>query len=118
MSKGLGQLQREILAAIDKYRNDPQLCWRGGEVVPSGAVYAVAAGVEFQLPDGVFDIRGIARFVGKKLNRSDAAFQASYSRAVRQLVHRGLLVAVPSMARGRFYKRYADALNTYEGDAA
>ena len=99
MSKGLGPLQREILAtlpesaapdvwhrgmALDKGSDEPWHCVRGLDVI---------------LADGIGDLIVARSIIVGRLGGCDSAgFSASFSRAVRTLVTRGeitLLSLVP-----------------------
>jgi hypothetical protein len=99
VSRGLGTLQREILATLDAAKAEP-FPYPGGVSGPNG--YAVSHGRVLVLPEDVFDLRASSRFLAK---RHDAvirartgretvspSFTASFSRAVRGLLARGALV--------------------------
>ena len=95
MSKGLGPLQREILAtlpesaapdvwhrgmALDKGSDEPWHCVRGLDVI---------------LADGIGDLIVARSIIAWRLGGCDSAgFPASFSRAVRTLATRGLITLV------------------------
>lgn len=105
MSRGLGRMQRAVLASIAAYRF-PGAHWRGGEVVPSGRTWCLSRGIEFELPEDTIDARGVSRFLSRGRrghgNEILPATSASVSRAFAGLVRRGILTPVPSSSR--FYR--------------
>jgi hypothetical protein len=117
MGRGLGRLQREILATLDDakrevvyYRGSArqrpvynQVCgWLMAERNEPGWVSGPDGPV--LLPDDVYDLRASMRYLAQKHGALEGlfsaehdfvtpSFQASFSRAVRALVRRGLLEA-------------------------
>ncbi len=82
MSRGLGRLQGEILAALHAHELLTEFRYQGHHFTPATA--------------GLYDLREIAREVAQQLHRQDGdgAFSAAFSRAVRGLVRRGFLRAL------------------------
>lgn len=94
MSKGLGSLQREILAHIADPMPDDWLKPADGS--PPARRWVKAGGREFSLKDGIYDLRFVYRKLrdkhsdrkvhwNKSGGRSDP-FQAAFSRAARALL--------------------------------
>src|SRR5689334_22312546 len=88
MSKGLGNLHRDIVAHLA----DPIM--RDCTWIDKDETYA--QGVFFVLADGAFDLSNVVRILAKSHNAYDRrfvspVFQASFSRAVRSLVKRRVL---------------------------
>jgi hypothetical protein len=106
MSQGLGALQREILATLDAAQapngryNGCVVAWNAGrkrvEPVPG---WAKVRGVVVRLAEGVYDLRASARYLSEKHGARygpyddyvTKGFQASFARAVRSLIQRGVL---------------------------
>lgn len=111
MSRGLGELQREVLAALPKSKAEC-LDYRGGGSYPDwdplpfslpGWVYYRRSCV--RLADDVYDMLAVGHLLKQsrrfRLSDSTAAFLAAYSRAVRTLLARGIikpLTTVPIQA--------------------
>lgn len=105
MSRGLGQLQRDILATITEAKESSVL-YRGSTTNKSDPLpyclpgWVVYRGVSFRLPESVYDLRASARHLANLRGavRSGGyireAFQAAFSRAVAGLVSRRLLLPV------------------------
>ena len=77
----------------------------------AGRVYCIRGGIEFDLPEDLVDMRAISKALAFKhsaigYTQIKPAFAASFSRAVKGLVARGLLVPRDSGGRRekRFYK--------------
>jgi hypothetical protein len=102
MSRGLGALQREILATLEAARYY-QTSYRGGDVDDYGWVRYHSR--EFRLPDDVYDMRQSLAYIASahgKVSQHyttvggvgvDSAFQASFSRALKGLHAGGYLAA-------------------------
>ncbi len=118
MSRGLGRLQREILDTLDDAKQET-VSYRGGynhlalgrEVLAAGrsrfdedfyrrlGIVVRDHGRKARLPEGVYDLAASRQHLRQAApGRVDhgggatPAFQAAFSRAVRGLVQRGLLV--------------------------
>jgi hypothetical protein len=108
MSRGLGTLQREVLAACDDWR-DPVAWpssprWHGGEI-HGGTVYCKRFHGEWTPPADVIEVSAVTALVARRRDtgRSEA-FNAAVARAVRTLVARGLLIPIRNCGtRQRFY---------------
>jgi hypothetical protein len=106
MSRGLGKLQREILETLDdaKRHFGEDYSYHGGFTKFGIAArwklpgWVVHRGAAFRLGEAMYDLRASCRYLAHRhdaLDRGrwlDPRFQASFSRAVRSLVKRGLLV--------------------------
>jgi hypothetical protein len=108
MGRGLGWLQREVLATLDEAKGTP-LRYAGSRATAlDGAPGRVAVhGYVTNLPDGVYDLRASLQFLARQhgkahtdtLGRSsgvsdkfiEATFRISFYRAVRSLIRRGIL---------------------------
>ena len=110
MNRGLGWLQRELLASLEASTTAART-FRGGVTTrrsPPGASSPRARRVAhsyrqvIELPDGVYDLLALGAFVAhaQPRERLDAdgnltgRFRAGFSKAVRGLVNRGWLVSV------------------------
>ena len=89
MSRGLGKLQQAILDSSSRLYNQTK---------PFVSLRPPPYGVRFKPADGVCDLRAVLRDLAKIHNAYShcrfikATFQAAFSRAVRSLIRRGLLV--------------------------
>jgi len=111
MSKGLGELQREIMNTLQTakessifYRGNARQEWYG-EPKPidwkfDKPGWVISRGRRFRLADHVFDLRASLAYLAMKhkafvYGRYIApSFDASFSRATKNLVARGLLEAL------------------------
>jgi hypothetical protein len=115
MSRGLGRLQRDIIATLDeaKVALPRYLGGRAAERAewsqwfrqrypnhaeyPAGPGWVIAHGREVRLADGIYDLRASLAYLARRDNQIShcsyvrGAYQAGFSRAVRGLVRRGLL---------------------------
>ena len=108
MSRGLGWMQREVLATLDAAEAAPLRYDRGRAMPPAGMPgRVVLQGEEVDLPDGVYDLRASVQFLarrhgqasGRPQGRSPYAaparihedFRISFYRAARSLIRRGHL---------------------------
>jgi hypothetical protein len=85
MSRGLGKLQREILAGLEAQEPVTEFGYHGHWFTPTIT--------------GLYDLRALAPVVAQRLQKpgGDGPFSAAFSRAVRGLVRRGMLCAVTSV---------------------
>jgi hypothetical protein len=130
MSRGIGNLQREILDSLDdakRYFADPANAvekqflgcsftsypkYKGGApFFPDRSSHLVEPGWVthgrgFRIRDDIYDLRASCRYVAMRHDAIEpgganggvnAAFQASFSRAARSLVRRGLLYPAGSI---------------------
>jgi hypothetical protein len=95
MSRGIGRLQRAMLAAWEPAK------WSGATYRGNSWGYintVVARGREIDLGDHLYDARAVCRYVAREQGRLDhlghptPAFTAAFSRALRGLVRRGYLL--------------------------
>ncbi len=110
MSRGLGWLQREILATLDEAKATP-LRYAGGRSMPyhGGPGRVAVRGFEVELPTSVYDLRASMQFLARRHGKTyhnilgatsvyasreviDDCFRISFYRAARSLIRRGLLL--------------------------
>lgn len=91
MSKGLGWLQREILATLAVSQSEPCRGW------DHWYDWTIAHGRTVRLAPGVYDLRRNLMYLARRHRRlaacqsyASGSFQAAHSRAVRGLIKRGL----------------------------
>ncbi len=98
MSRGLGKLQREILATLDEAR-ERQTIYAGSDSYPGGEIgWVKTYGAVVQIAPHVYDLRASARYLalrqpdclGGGYTRATVknVFAAAFSRAVASLVCR------------------------------
>ena len=106
MSRGLGALQRRILATLDEAKAT-QLYYRGAEggwdynartdkLIPIPVAWLALREMTVELPPGVYDLRCSAAYLAKHDDHYSQggvsrAFAASFARATHGLVRQGLL---------------------------
>jgi hypothetical protein len=85
MSRGLGKLQREILAGLEAQEPVTEFGYHGHWFTPTIT--------------GLYDLRALAPVVAERLQKrgGDGPFSAAFSRAVRGLVRRGVLCVVTTV---------------------
>jgi hypothetical protein len=107
MSRGLGKMQREILGTLDEAKRHfgEDYSYRGGfnefGIAPRWKLpgWVVHRGAVFRLGETIYDLRASCRYLAQRHDGLDRGcwlelrFQASFSRAVRGLLKRRLLVA-------------------------
>ncbi len=111
MSRGLGRLQREILDSLDA-STDQGHAFRAGSNGHSGVHVDTGEpffwprtaryhGLKVEVPEHVYDVHAVSAYLAKArafgrldYGNQDWSFRASFSRALRGLVQRGLLVPV------------------------
>lgn len=106
MSKGIGKLQREILENLDaskKYFEQEYKSYRGYDFIHTHESFTlggwiISRGFKVKLPDDVYDLRAVLKYLAIKNNKMQPCpsyvsdkFQASFSRALKSLLKRGLL---------------------------
>ena len=98
MSRGLGKLQRDILNTFGEareYFKSEKCRYRG--MAWGGVDYLIHNGREIKVKPYVYDLRASLKYLALKYNRLyganyvDVVFQASFSRAVKLLIERGLI---------------------------
>lgn len=124
MSRGLGALQREILAALPASK-PPHASYRGGGADARG-VFARAYALFLYLPADVYDLRAVSFALSRPdgaggregrrqgagagyPGRQDNAYSAAFSRAVRGLVARGVLAPLTRVPCAALFYDLADA---------
>jgi hypothetical protein len=90
MSRGLGSMQREIMAELDARPPIYSGEWRGEQwdvfdLTPVRDEIARRRGA----------LHAMQKYYGKRPYYIDGGLEASFSRALRRLVNRGLLIRVP-----------------------
>jgi hypothetical protein len=91
MSRGLGILQREILESVEPARAAQPSYDRG---------WVLYRRVDMQLSEGIYDLRVVSDYVRRQHGyRGETAhtFAPMFSRAVHELIVRGLLQAVTAV---------------------
>lgn len=113
MSKGLGKIQLEIVNSLDAamagaryyYRGDGREKWYAPSGIENPANWKydkpgwiTHRGLRARLAPGYYDLRAVQMYMAEKNNQIthghyvSAAYQASFSRAARELAKRNLLV--------------------------
>lgn len=103
MSRGLGAMQREILASLVEAKQLP-LSYNGAREW-KGETWIRSRGVEAKLPANVYDLRASAKLLARRHGQRflEGPFQASFSRAANGLVARGLLERVSIVPLADWY---------------
>lgn len=118
MSRGLGSLQTEIIETLEEAKRDiPSYPGQGSsksDPLPFSLPGWVIVGRTCALlAEDVYDLRASAAFLAKRrgLRFATSGFQASFSRAVRSLVSRGLLAPLSLVPVTQYEEedRYRDA---------
>lgn len=100
MSKGLGWLQHEIINTLEEAKQETRSYRGAGYYGGKGPGWVKCRGINAELAPGVYDLRASALYLAKKhngishANYIDSTFQASFSRAVRGLIDRGIIEAL------------------------
>ena len=95
MSRGIGKLQREILRALPETKHRKKRAWENP--------FTRTHSVDVIVADNVFDLREVLKYLSGKLNKFthcsyvSPRFQASFSRAIKSLIKRGLLIKYSSL---------------------
>ena len=99
MSRGLGKIEREILSTLNKIKErdlEIDFYYRGVGYKPGWIFYN---GYNIKLTDDVYDLRAILKYMAIKNKKTycrntyiEESFQASFSRAVKNLVKRKKLL--------------------------
>jgi hypothetical protein len=98
MSRGLGKIEREILTTLNKTEEADHFSYRGkGYSYNPGWVFY--NGYNVKLADDVYDLRAILKYMAIKNEKTycrnsyvEGSFQASFSRAVKNLIKRKMLL--------------------------
>lgn len=97
MSRGLGKLQREIIATLEEAKQTMVSyhgsAWYPGVVPFCEPGWVYYKGTIVQLREDVYDIRASFKFLASRHRERfhESVFQASFSRAVKGLVTRRIL---------------------------
>ena len=92
MGFGLGKLQREILGSLDESKG--WVSYRGCRDWEYGPGWVKSHGRYWQLPEGVYDLRGVLAYLAyrdqkySQCSYVSSSFKASFSRAVKGLLIR------------------------------
>jgi len=100
MSRGLGRLQRDILASLDTAKNQ-QHYYHGGNGDELHPGWLIVQRAVVRIPGDVYDLRASARFLAREqgalgdvVKEIVPAFRSAFSRAVGSLLRDGDLTAV------------------------
>jgi hypothetical protein len=100
MSRGLGWLQRAIIDTLDQAKQETEYYNGAGYYGFRGPGWVKCRDVDVKLAAHVYDLRASAKYLAKKhngishANYIDTVFQASFSRAVKGLIDRGIIEAL------------------------